>query len=190
MNNHSIILASNSPRRKELMEDCGLPFVTENADIQEILDIALPIEEAIEQIALQKAEAVYCKHPEKLVLGCDTMVIYQGLPLGKPKNKDDARNMLTLLSGHTHKVISGVAILGKGISVLFHETTEVTFYELDEDFLCSYLDSEEPYDKAGAYGIQGKGKLLVEKIDGDYYNVMGLPIAKVYRELKKLTKFQ
>ena len=98
--------------------------------------------------------------------------------------------MLKQLSGSTHRVISGVAILGKDVHIVFHDITEVTFYNIEEDDLQQYLDSDEPYDKAGAYGIQGKGKLFVKEIHGDYYNVMGLPIAKVYRELKKLLKNQ
>lgn len=182
----SIILASNSPRRKELMHDCGIPFTVESVETKEVLDTNLPIEKAIEQIAYQKAKAVFDIHPKAWVLGCDTMVIYQDQPLGKPKNRADAKRMLELLCGHTHQVISGVAILGENKQLLFHEITEVTFHNIDDEFLKAYLDSEEPYDKAGAYGIQGKGKLLVEKINGDYYNVMGLPIAKVYQKLKKL----
>lgn len=190
MMDKKLILASNSPRRKELMEDCGYAFCIESADTEEFLDTSLPIEQAIEQIAYQKAEAVHKLHPDDIVLGCDTMVVYDDLPLGKPKDKEDAQRMLRLLAGKTHRVISGVAILNSQKPVLFHETSEVSFYPVDEDFLEEYLSSEEPYDKAGAYGIQGKGKLLVEKIHGDYYNVMGLPIAKVYRELKKLMKNQ
>lgn len=190
MTHKKLILASNSPRRKELMEDCGYAFCIESADTKEILDTSLPIEQAIEQIAYQKAEAVQRLHPNDIVLGCDTMVIYDDLPLGKPKNKEDAQRMLRMLAGKTHRVISGVAILNRHDPILFHEVSEVTFYPMDEDFLKEYLSSDEPYDKAGAYGIQGKGKLLVEKIHGDYYNVMGLPIAKVYRELKKLMKNQ
>ena len=125
-----------------------------------------------------------------LINWCDTMVILDGEPLGKPKNREDASRMLKQLSGSTHRVISGVAILGKDVHIVFHDITEVTFYNIEEDDLQQYLDSDEPYDKAGAYGIQGKGKLFVKEIHGDYYNVMGLPIAKVYRELKKLLKNQ
>lgn len=190
MMHKELILASNSPRRKELMVDCGYAFRVESADIEERLDTTCPIETAIEQVAYQKAEAVLKIFPDAVVLGCDTMVIHDGIPLGKPKNKEDAEHMLRQLGNQTHRVISGVAILSKEQSICFHESSEVSFYPIDEDFLQEYLNSKEPYDKAGAYGIQGKGKLLVKKIHGDYYNVMGLPIAKVYRELKKLIKNQ
>lgn len=185
-----LILASKSPRRKELLQDCGFAYRVISCDCDETIQKDLPIEKAIEQIAYQKAKTVLQAFPHQLVLGCDTMVIYQGHPLGKPKDREDAKRMLTQLSGQTHHVISGVAILGADTHIVFHEITEVTFYDIEEELLQSYLDSDEPYDKAGAYGIQGKGKLFVKEIHGDYYNVMGLPVAKIYRELKKLLKNQ
>ena len=190
MNYHNLILASKSPRRKELMQDCGFAFRSISCDCDEVFDKDIPVEKAIEKIAYQKAKTVWDAFPNQLVLGCDTMVILDGEPLGKPKNREDASRMLKQLSGSTHRVISGVAILGKDVHIVFHDITEVTFYNIEEDDLQQYLDSDEPYDKAGAYGIQGKGKLFVKEIHGDYYNVMGLPIAKVYRELKKLLKNQ
>ena len=186
MNNHEILFASKSPRREELMKDCGFPFRVEVKETLEIYDSSLSPELAIEQIALQKALSISKLYPEHIVLGCDTMVVIHGEPLGKPKDKTDASRMLHLLCGATHEVISGVALVYRGNKILFHEVTEVTFYDADEEFIQSYVNSPEPYDKAGAYGIQGAGKLLVRKINGDYYNVMGLPIAKIYRELKKL----
>lgn len=185
-----LILASKSPRRKELLQDCGFGYRIVSCDCDETIQENLPIEKAIEQIAYQKAKTVLQAFPDQLVLGCDTMVIYQGQPLGKPKDREDAKRMLTQLSGKTHHVISGVAILGADTHIMFHDMTEVTFYDIEEDLLQQYLDSDEPYDKAGAYGIQGKGKLFVKEIHGDYYNVMGLPVAKIYRELKKLIKNQ
>lgn len=189
-NYQSLILASKSPRRKALLQDCGFAFRILSCNCDETIQKDLPIEKAIEQIAYQKAKTVLQFFPDQLVLGCDTMVIYQGQPLGKPKDREDAKRMLTQLSGHTHHVISGVAILGADTHIMFHDITEVTFYDIDDDLLNQYLDSDEPYDKAGAYGIQGRGKLFVKEIHGDYYNVMGLPIAKVYQELKKLIKYQ
>lgn len=181
-----LILASKSPRRKELIADCQIPFRIESIEVTEQYDHQATAEEAIMQIALQKALAVSALYPQELVLGCDTMVIIDDVPLGKPKDRADAKDMLTMLCGRTHKVISGVALVTAGLQHTFYETTEVTFYEADEAFLEQYLNSEEPYDKAGAYGIQGTGKLLVKEIHGDYYNVMGLPVAKIYQELKKL----
>lgn len=185
-----LILASKSPRRKELLQDCGFGYRIVSCDCDETIQENLPIEKAIEQIAYQKAKTVLQAFPDQLVLGCDTMVIYQGQPLGKPKDREDAKRMLIQLSGQTHHVISGVAILGSDTHIVFHDITEVTFYDIEEDLLELYLDSDEPYDKAGAYGIQGKGKLFVKEIHGDYYNVMGLPVAKIYCELKKLIKNQ
>lgn len=185
-----LILASKSPRRKELLQDCGFGYRIVSCDCDETIQENLPIEKAIEQIAYQKAKTVLQAFPDQLVLGCDTMVIYQGQLLGKPKDREDAKRMLIQLSGQTHHVISGVAILGSDTHIVFHDITEVTFYDIEEDLLELYLDSDEPYDKAGAYGIQGKGKLFVKEIHGDYYNVMGLPVAKIYCELKKLIKNQ
>lgn len=181
-----ILLASKSPRRKELMEDCPLPFRVEIVETEEVYNEALSPQDAIMDIALQKAKAVASKFPDELVLGCDTMVLIDDVPLGKPKDKADANAMLHRLCGKTHRVISGVALVCNENRHLFYEETEVTFYEADEAFLTQYVDSEEPYDKAGAYGIQGVGKLLVKEIHGDFYNVMGLPIARICRELKKL----
>ncbi len=179
-----LILASASPRRKELLQELGYPFEIMPADCEEIIDSSLPIEEAIQQIAYQKAETIWKNNSDAVVIGADTMVCYDGKMLGKPKDRADAERMLKMLSGQTHKVISGAAILSKDKKEMFYEETKVTFYPIDEMLLNQYLDSDEPYDKAGAYGIQGKGKLFVEKISGDYFNVVGLPIASVYRHLK------
>lgn len=183
--NKLVVLASASPRRKALLADTAIPFRVESIATDEFLDTALPIEQAIEQIAYEKANVVYEKYPDALVIGADTIVCYEGKILGKPIDREDAYRMLTLLSGKTHTVISGVAIIGSGIREVFHEVSEVSFYELEEELLQRYLATTEAYDKAGAYGIQGFGKLFVRGIHGDYYNVMGLPIAKVYRILKK-----
>lgn len=179
-----LILASASPRRQELLQDLSYPFDIVAADCEEYFNRSLPIASAIEQIARQKALTVWEQHPEAVVLGADTMVCYKDQMMGKPENREDAYRMLKQLSGKTHTVVSGVAIVWKGKTELFHEKTSVTFYELEEELLERYLDSNEPYDKAGAYGIQGMGKLFVRELRGDYFNVMGLPIAAVYRHLK------
>ncbi|MEG0329834.1 MAG: Maf family protein [Longicatena sp.] len=182
----TIILASKSPRRKELLEDSGLSFRVQCEKTEEILDTTLSLEEAIKKIAYKKAKAVFIKHANAIVIGADTMVCLGSEVIGKPKDKEDACRILHLLSGKTHKVISGVAILSKETEIIFSQVTSVTFYELSEHLIQSYVHTLEPYDKAGAYGIQGKGKLFVKEIQGDYNNVVGLPIAKVYRELLKL----
>ena len=179
-----LILASASPRRRELLQDLSYPFDIVTANCEEYVDHSLPIASAIEQIACRKALTVWEQHPEAVVLGADTMVCYENQAMGKPENRKDAYRMLKQLSGKTHTVVSGVASVWKGKAELFHEETSVTFYELDEELLNRYLDSSEPYDKAGAYGIQGMGKLFVRELHGDYFNVMGLPIAAVYRHLK------
>ena len=186
MKNREIILASNSPRRKELMEDIGIDFRIHSEQCDEIVDHNISKEEAIEQIAYAKAMAVYKKFPKSIVIGADTMVCYDGRMLGKPRDYEDAFQMLSMLSGEIHEVITGVAILCEGKELLFHEKTYVQFYDLNDEIIRWYLSTEEAFDKAGAYGIQGKGKLLVDEIRGDYYNVMGFPIARVYRELKNL----
>ena len=179
-----LILASASPRRQELLQDLSYPFDIVAADCEEYFDRSLPIASAIEQIARQKALTVWEQHPEAVVLGADTMVCFKDQMMGKPENREDAYRMLKQLSGKTHTVVSGVAIVWKGKAEFFHEKTSVTFYELEEELLERYLDSNELYDKAGAYGIQGMGKLFVRELRGDYFNVMGLPIAAVYRHLK------
>lgn len=183
-----LILASASPRRRELLQDLGYPFEIITADCKEIIDPDLSIAEAIQQIAYQKAETVWKVNKDAIVIGADTMVCYGGKMLGKPKDRNDAKQMLEMLSGKTHMVISGVAILSQDKKETFYEETRVAFYPIEEELLNKYLDSEEPYDKAGAYGIQGMGKLFVKEISGDYFNVVGLPIASVYRHLKTYIK--
>ena len=186
MKNKQLILASQSPRRKELMEDVGLVFECIPSNAEEIFPADQTIEDAIEDVAFQKANDIFLKHPDAIVIGCDTMVVDGNQKLGKPKSKEDAYHMLTSLSGKTHRVISGVAILSKDKKITFHDITYVTFYDIEDDLLETYLNSDEPYDKAGAYGIQGKGRLFVKEIKGDYFNVVGLPISRVYRALKEV----
>lgn len=183
MNKKRLILASASPRRKELLKDIEIPFDVIPSCVDEILNENIKIEKAIEQLAYEKAYDVFRHHKDAVVLGCDTMVCVNGKALGKPSNLKEAKMMLQMLSGQTHQVMSGVAILSSKGCDVFHEITNVTFYDIEETELLRYLDSEEPYDKAGAYGIQGKGKLFVKEIQGDYFNVVGLPITRVYRML-------
>lgn len=179
-----IILASTSPRRKELLEQMGIPFEIETSDVEEVLKEDCTIEEAIEHIAYTKAFPVFEKHEDCVVIGADTIVYLNGEVLGKPHNEDQAISMLQSLSGKTHQVITGVAILSKEKKELFSIVSDVTFYDLSEEDIKAYVGSKEPLDKAGAYGIQGKGAFLVAKIVGDYYNIVGLPIAEVTRRLK------
>ena len=183
-----MILASQSPRRIELMREAGYDARIIPADIDES---ALPGEgpfELVERLARAKAETVATGHaePREAVVAADTIVALAGELLGKPADEADARRMLHALSGKTHQVATGVCIVRDGSAESFVDITDVTFYELSHDEIDAYVATGEPMDKAGAYGIQGRhGRMLVEKIDGDFYNVVGLPIAKVVRALSR-----
>lgn len=183
-----IILASASPRRSELMTLAGFRFDVICADIDEIVpEKALP-QEVVMSLALQKAQAVAKDHRKSAVVGSDTVVALDGKILGKPRSESEAAEMLRSLSGRIHKVFTGVAIVcGEKVTRFFDET-EVEFYSLTDQEILDYVATGEPMDKAGAYGIQGRGAVLVKRINGDYFNVMGLPISKVYRELKDCVK--
>ncbi|MCQ2484969.1 MAG: Maf family protein [Clostridia bacterium] len=178
-----IILASGSPRRKELLATAGLEFEVIVADVDEIIPQNAQPQDVVKSLALQKASAVAEKYPDCVVIGADTVVVNNNVILGKPKSEADAIKMLTALSGRTHSVCTGVAIICGEKIKSFCETTEVEFYSLREDEIISYVRTGEPMDKAGAYGIQGKGCVLVKSIAGDYFNVVGLPVSKVFREL-------
>ena len=178
-----IILASASPGRKELMTTAGIDFSVKVADIAEKIPEGAKPYEAVMSLALQKAQAVAADNQDDIVIGADTIVVLDNEILGKPKDKNDAKRMLAELSGKAHSVYTGVAIIkGKKIKSFFDET-RVEFYHLSEKEIDCYVETGEPMDKAGAYGIQGRGCLLVKKIDGDYFNVVGLPVSKLYREL-------
>lgn len=179
-----IILASESPRRRELMAMMNIPFTTKASLCDEYLDTSLPLEQAIEHIAVQKAEAAIPQFPDDLIIGADTVVCIDGEVLGKPHDEETAFSMLKKLSGKTHKVITGVAIITPQKREIFHVCTDVTFFPLTDKEIHAYVATKEPLDKAGAYGIQGKGAFLVEKINGDYYNIVGLPISTLYRRLE------
>ena len=175
------ILASASPRRKELLSMVVSNFSVYPSNIPEIVPQDLPVEQHPEYLARLKAEDISKKHPDDIVIGADTSVILGDEILGKPKNREDAERMLTALSGNTHKVITGCAVVKNGICESFSATTEVEFFELSKTQISEYLDTNEYCDKAGSYGIQGFGGLLVKGIKGDYFNVVGLPIAYLKR---------
>ncbi len=181
-----LILASASPRRKELIGLISKDVKIYPADVDEGFSNDIPAENVPEMLALRKAKAVAELFPDDTVIGSDTSVIIDGEILGKPKDEADAVRMLRLLSGKTHKVITGCAIFKKGRSLSFSETTDVTFYPLSEEEIDGYIATNEPYDKAGAYGIQGYGSLLIKGINGDYFNVVGLPVAKLNKALKRI----
>lgn len=180
-----IILASKSPRRKELLQKITQDFIVEEANIVESFDKNLPIEKIPESIAYHKAQFIQQKHPNDLIISADTIVVYENKILNKPKDYNEAFEMLSLLSNHTHRVITGVCILSSTKKMLFHSISKVTFYSLTEKEMNDYIATKSPFDKAGGYGIQDKAALFIKKLNGDYYNVMGLPIAKLNRYLKK-----
>lgn len=181
-----IILASASPRRKELLQKITDDFICVPADIDESLPCGARIEKAPEYLALKKAEHIAKDYDDSIVIGSDTGVFYGGEMLGKPKDRADAKRMLEMLSGKTHSVITGCAIIKGDKKITFSCETKVTFYELSQKEIKDYVATGECEDKAGAYGIQGYGALLIKEINGDYFNVVGLPVAQLYRKLTYL----
>ncbi len=185
-----IILASGSPRRKELMELMGFSFEIQPAKGEEVITATEP-EKVVEELSYQKAKEVLesRQDDDMLVIGADTIVAYQGEILGKPKDTEDAKRMIGMLQGNHHQVYTGVTVFekknGEQKSLTFFEKTDVYVAEMSQEEIAAYVDTKEPMDKAGAYGIQGKFAPFVEKIDGDYYNVVGFPVSRFYRELKK-----
>lgn len=181
----AIILASASPRRRELLKFITEDFTVRVSDAEEVTDPALSAEETVKSLAVIKGEAVAEGFPEDTVISADTIVVLDGEILGKPKDEEDAFRMLSSLSGRTHEVFTGVCVLHSGRRLVFAERTEVSFFPLSEDEIRAYIATGEPADKAGAYGIQGKGCTLVKAISGDYNNVVGLPVAGLNRLLKE-----
>jgi septum formation protein len=184
-----IILASVSPRRSELLSEAGLNFEVVASPAEEIHDASIPLAELCEKNAELKAGAVAKLHPEAVVIGADTLVWIDGEPLGKPRGMEEARAMLRKLSGRAHTVCTGVCVVSPGGEVnRFHDLTQVRFRELDDKVIDDYFSKANPLDKAGAYGIQESGELIVEGIDGNFDNVMGLPVAKVLAALSSKWK--
>lgn len=180
----SLILASASPRRKELLELVQIPFEIHVSQVEEKIEETASPAEVVMSLAAQKAADVALHYPHAVVLGADTIVTYGARMLGKPNSKEEAAETLRVLSGNTHEVYTGVALVSGDETFTFYERTEVTFWKLSEEEIQAYVETEEPLDKAGSYGIQGKGAALVKKINGDYYSVVGLPVARLVRELR------
>ena len=180
-----IILASASPRRKEILELADLKFDIMPSNAQEITTKTAP-NEVVMELASIKAKDIYKKsEKQSMIVGADTVVAYQGQILGKPADEADAKRMLTMLSGQTHEVYTGVCIIEDGKTKTFYEETKVTFYEISDEQIDHYIKTGEPMDKAGAYGIQGKAAVFIKGIEGDYYNVVGFPIARFLQEITK-----
>lgn len=183
-----LVLGSQSPRRKELLELAGYEFDIRPSNADEVIEEGMSPEEAVLHLARMKAENVEVEESEVL-LTSDTVVVNNGGILGKPKSEQEARKYLSSLSDTTHEVYTGVCLKANRTVDMFHVKTEVTFYKLSEEEIDAYIETGEAWDKAGGYGIQGKGSLFVEKIHGDYYSVVGLPLSRVARELKRLGIF-
>ncbi|MCM0295000.1 Maf-like protein [Bacteroides fragilis] len=189
LNHYKIVLASNSPRRKELMTGLGVDYVVKTLpDVDESYPDSLQGEEIPLFIAREKAAAYQsAMHPEELLITADTIVWHEGKALGKPSGREDAIEMLRNLSGKSHQVITGVCLTTCEWQKSFAAVTDVRFATLDEDEIIYYVDHYQPMDKAGSYGVQEWiGFVGVESISGSYFNVMGLPIQRLYRELKQL----
>jgi septum formation protein len=180
-----LILASASPRRRELLAQAGYAFAVEAADVDESLREGESADAYVRRLAEEKARAVFARHSaagdEVMVLGADTCVVCDGEILGKPVDARDAMRMLRKLSGRRHEVLTGVAVATRAGVVSDVETTEVTFSRAPEAEIIAYCATDEPLDKAGGYGIQGRAARWIPRIDGCYFNVMGLPIARVVR---------
>ena len=185
--NIDVILASASPRREELLKFLYADFKIIPADIDETIDEDTDVYSVAETLAIKKATSI--KKENALIIGCDTIVILDGKILGKPKNSQDAYKMLSSLSGQVHEVVTGVCLCYGKNSYSFSETTQVMFNELSDEEISAYIMTGECNYKAGAYGIQGLGSLLVRKINGDFYNVVGLPISKLRLEIKRFFNF-
>ena len=182
-----MILASNSQRRQEILKDAGFNFTVITADIEEISD-KKNINERILDIAEKKLEQIAKDNVNEFVLAADTVVELDGKILGKPKNREEAFGFLKSLSGKVHRVITAYVFKNISKNILIKEVvvSEVKFFDLDDEIINWYLDTHEPFDKAGAYGIQGYGRILVEKINGDYYSIMGFPISNFLKNLRKI----
>jgi septum formation protein len=191
----TLVLASASPRRHELLRNAGIAFTACPTDIPEQPQPGESPRTCAERLALEKAQVAWCQHPDKFVLGADTIVVVDDQILGKPRDVADARRMLQLLSGKTHQVITGVCLMGPqmrtenaklraGFQDARSESTLVTMTKLALADIHSYIASREPMDKAGAYAIQGMASRWISRIEGDYLNVVGLPVALVWKMLR------
>lgn len=179
------ILASTSPRRKQLLEQVHYSFTIHSSTVEEKINQMAAPGKVVEELAMLKARDVFEVNREAVVLGADTIVTFNNKILGKPENESAARAMLQLLSGQVHSVYTGVVIISKDKIIVFNDKTDVEFYTLTDEDIQMYIESGESFDKAGGYGIQGLGAYFVKRIEGDYFNVVGLPIARTMRHLQE-----
>ncbi len=183
------VLASKSPRRQEILKSNNIDYTIQVSDIEEVFNYDLPVQDAVADLAYQKASNVFNHLVDKedtIVIGADTIVVIDDIVLGKPKSYEHAFVMLSALQGKEHQVMTGVALMTKTKVQKFVEITNVYFKPMSSEEITEYINSENVYDKAGSYAIQGNAGKYIEKIEGDYYNVMGLPINRLKRELKKI----
>ena len=190
MEDHDIILASASPRRESILSKTDLKFISIPSDIVEDFSIKLSPEAFCKHWAREKALNIAKNYPKSYILGADTIVVLDNKILGKPKDRDHSISMLKSLSGKTHEVLTGVSIIkiDSGVDVLFNTSTYVSIRTLKYSDICNYIDIYSPYDKAGSYGIQDSFSMYVKKIDGCFYNVMGLPISEFYKHFLEIRK--
>lgn len=181
---NTLVLASTSPRRKEILKQILIPFTIRKQTFDESVVQSLDPAQKAEKLALLKAKHTPIQMPNEVILTADTVVAFNGKIFEKPKDEQEAFMMLSTLSGNTHDVYTGVSLRTNTKQISFVEKTSVEFWELTEEEIYDYMGTKEPFDKAGAYGIQGQGAVLVKRIIGDYFNVVGLPISRVVRELK------
>ena len=180
-----IILASASPRRRELMALITTEFEIITADVDETIEDGMSPSDAVMSLSFKKAKAVSDLYKGRTVIGADTVVVCDDKILGKPQDRQNAKEMLRMLSSRSHQVLTGVAITDGEKTDTFFVSSDVTFFSLTDEEINAYAESGEPDDKAGSYAIQGKGSLFVEKINGDYFNIVGFPVSEVNRHLKK-----
>ena len=184
MNGKKLVLASKSPRRSEILKTAGFEFTVRVQETDEALPDNICPEDAVVYLAATKAKAVE-RNNDELVLGADTIVVLDNVILGKPKDREDAFNMIKSLSGRVHSVYTGVCGICDEYSITLSERTDVEFLPLTDEEIIEYISTFEPYDKAGAYGIQGLASKFIKRINGDYFNVVGLPISSVYEKILK-----
>lgn len=182
-----IILASASPRRKEILENTKLKFRIIKSEVEEVIVEGESPQQVVMRLSFEKCMDVASKHESSLVIGADTIVVLDGMILGKPKDEDEAYEMLRKLSNNVHQVITGISLINLegNKKIIDYVVSNVKFKDLSEEDIKDYIQTNESLDKAGAYGIQGYGALLVDEIQGDYFNIVGLPISRVSDLLKK-----
>jgi len=179
-----IILASGSPRRAKLLQDAGLQFKIVSSDVEETFDESMDPSDIVMYLAKLKASHIATDYQDDVVIGADTIVVYDNNILGKPVDENDAFNMLSTLSNQCHMVYTGVSIISKEKEETFYSQTKVCMKSLSELEIRAYINTKEPMDKAGAYGIQGEGGMLVDHYEGDFFTIMGLPLKELLTRLK------